>query len=94
VDGKVFFTPGHTKGSISILFGNREAIIGDVMMGGVLGGAVFGTRPNYHYFIDDRKDLHASIKKIMSWNPAKLYVGHGGPLNDNDVLNQFSKELQ
>jgi glyoxylase-like metal-dependent hydrolase (beta-lactamase superfamily II) len=93
VDGKVFFTPGHTKGSISILFGNREAIIGDVMMGGVLGGAVFGSHPNYHYFIDDRNDLHASIKKIMSWNPAKLYVGHGGPLNYNDVLNQFSKEL-
>ena len=94
VDGKVFFTPGHTKGSISILFGNREAIIGDVMMGGVLGGAVFGARPNYHYFIDDRNDLHASIKKIMSWKPSKLYVGHGGPLNYNDVLNQFSKDIQ
>ena len=94
VDGKVFFTPGHTKGSLSILFGNNEVIIGDAMMGGVLGGALFGTRPNYHYFIDDRNDLHASIKKIMSWNPSKLYVGHGGPLNYNDVLNQFSKELQ
>ncbi len=94
VDGKVFFTPGHTKGSISILFGNNEAIIGDVMMGGVLGGALFGARPNYHYFLDDRNDLHASIKKIMSWKPSKLYVGHGGPLNYNDVLDHFSKEIQ
>ena len=94
VNGKVFFTPGHTKGSISILFGNNEAIIGDAMMGGVLGGALFGTRPNYHYFIDDRNDLHASIKKIMSWKPSKLYVGHGGPLSYNDVLNQFSKDIQ
>ena len=94
VDGKVFFTPGHTKGSLSVLLGNNEAIIGDVMMGGVLGGALLGTRPNYHYFIDDRNELHASIKKITSWKPSKLYVGHGGPLNYNDVLNQFSKNIQ
>jgi glyoxylase-like metal-dependent hydrolase (beta-lactamase superfamily II) len=28
VDGKVFFTPGHTKGSLSVLV-NNEAIVGD-----------------------------------------------------------------
>jgi len=93
INGKVLFTPGHTKGSISILCENTEAIIGDVMMGGVIGGALFGTRPNYHYFIDDRNDLRASIKKIISWKPSKLYVGHGGPLNYNDVVDRFSKEL-
>lgn len=93
VDGKVFFTPGHTKGSLSVLV-NNEAIVGDVMMGGWAGGALFGTRPNYHYFIDDLNDLHASLKKIMSWKPSKLYVGHGGPLNYTDVLNQFSKDIQ
>jgi glyoxylase-like metal-dependent hydrolase (beta-lactamase superfamily II) len=31
---------------------------------------------------------------FMLRKPSKLYVGHGGPLNYNDVLNQFSKELQ
>lgn len=94
VDGKVLFTPGHTQGSISILFGNHAAIIGDALMGGVLGGALFGTRPNYHYFIDDRNDLHASLKKILGMQPATLYVGHGGPLSYNAVIDHFSKELQ
>jgi len=93
INGKVFFTPGHTKGSISVLCENSEAIIGDVMMGGVLGGALFGTRPNYHYFIDDRNDLNASLKKIFSWKPSKLYVGHGGPLSYGDVIDRFSQEL-
>ena len=93
INGKVFFTPGHTKGSISVLCENSQAIIGDVMMGGVMGGALFGTRPNYHYFIDDRNDLNASMKKIFSWKPAKLYVGHGGPLSYGDVIDRFSQEL-
>jgi glyoxylase-like metal-dependent hydrolase (beta-lactamase superfamily II) len=93
VNGKVFFTPGHTKGSLSVLCENDQAIIGDVMMGGVMGGALFGTRPYYHYFIDDLHDLHTSMKKIFSWKPSTLYVGHGGPLNYNDVVDRFSKEF-
>ncbi len=93
VNGKVFFTPGHTKGSISILFENNEAIIGDVMMGGSMGGVLFGRRPNYHYFIDDLNDLRASLKEIFSWKPSKMYVGHGGPLGYDDVVNRFSKEI-
>ena len=93
INGKVFFTPGHTKGSMSVLFENNEAIIGDMMMGGTMGGALFGTRPNYHYFIDNLDDLHASMKKIFSWKPSKLYVGHGGPLGYEDVIDHFSKEI-
>ena len=91
VNGKIFFTPGHTKGSISVLLDNNEAIIGDVMMGGVMGGVLFGKSPNYHYFIDDLSDLHTSLKKIFSWKPSRLYVGHGGPLSADDAIRRFSK---
>lgn len=91
VAGKIIFTPGHTKGSISILFDNQDAIIGDLMMGGVMGGALFGTRPNYHYFIDNLDELHASMKKIFGMKPSTLYVGHGGPLKGRDAEGYFSK---
>ncbi len=91
VAGKIIFTPGHTKGSISILFDNQDAIIGDLMMGGIMGGTFFGTRPNYHYFIDDQDELHASMKKIFGMKPSTLYVGHGGPLKGRDVVEHFSK---
>lgn len=92
VDGKILFTPGHTKGSISVVLGNNEAIVGDTMMGGWLGGAVFGTHPNYHYYIDDIQQLHASMKTILANKPSTLYVGHGGPLQFEDVAGCFSKE--
>jgi len=93
VDARIIFTPGHTKGSISILCGNNEAIIGDLMMGGWAGGAIYGSRPNYHYYIDDINDLHASIKTIVGLKPSKLYVGHGGPLSYGDVIHNFAKKI-
>lgn len=92
VEGKVIFTPGHTKGSLSVLF-KDEAIVGDVMMGGWMGGAMFGTRPNYHYFIDDLDTVHASMKKILAYKPSTLYVGHGGPLKSADVARRFSSVI-
>jgi glyoxylase-like metal-dependent hydrolase (beta-lactamase superfamily II) len=94
VDGKVVFTPGHTKGSISILCGNHEAIVGDLMMGGWAGGALFSSLANYHYYIDNVGQLHASLRKILSYKPSKLYVGHGGPLKSEDVTGRFSSVLE
>lgn len=90
VDAEVIFTPGHTKGSLSVLCTNKEAIIGDLLMGGWLGGALLGSTPNYHYYIDDLNDLHASIKRVMDCKPEKLFVGHGGPLKFQNVADRFS----
>jgi glyoxylase-like metal-dependent hydrolase (beta-lactamase superfamily II) len=93
VDGKIIFTSGHTKGSISILFGNNEMIIGDVMMGGFIGGNLFASRPAYHYFYNNLDEIKSSIKKIVNLKPSKLYVGHGGPLWLEDVNKRFSEIL-
>lgn len=93
VDAKVVFTPGHTAGSLSILCGNNEAMVGDLMMGGWVGGALFGSRPNYHYYIDDIDQVHHSIKKMMQFKPATFYVGHGGPLKFENVRERFSRIL-
>ncbi len=93
VDGKVILTPGHTKGSISVVCSNNEAVIGDLLMGGWMGGAVLGSTPNYHYYIDDLNNLHASLKKIVGFKPSQLYVGHGGPLNAEKAVKRFSAIL-
>jgi glyoxylase-like metal-dependent hydrolase (beta-lactamase superfamily II) len=93
VDGKIIFTPGHTRGSISILFGNNEAIIGDVMMGGIIGGNLFPSRPTYHYFFDDFVEIKTSIKKIIEYKPSKVYVGHGGPMSLEAVVNRFTQKI-
>ena len=90
VDGQIIFTPGHTKGSISLLLGNGEAIVGDVMMGGWWGGVLRPQHPNYHYFIDDIHDVHQSISRLLSHAPTRWYVGHGGPLALARVAGTFT----
>ena len=93
VDARVILTPGHTPGSISVLTGEGEIIVGDIMMGGHLGGALLSHRPRYHYFADDLDQVRASIKKVMDHSPRKIYVGHGGPLGPGAVLERFSREI-
>jgi glyoxylase-like metal-dependent hydrolase (beta-lactamase superfamily II) len=80
VDGKVVSTPGHTRGSISVLLGSGEAIVGDLLMGGWLGGLFRSGQPGYPYFADDLSQLRASVRKLLALGAGKFFVGHGGPL--------------
>lgn len=80
VRGRVVHTPGHTAGSVSIMLESGEAIIGDVLMGGFLGGQLLPERPRWHYFAENLGAVKSSLAKIMAQSPQKLYVGHGGPL--------------
>lgn len=91
IDGELLHTPGHTNGSISILFPNKTAIIGDVLMGGYLGGKLAPTKPDYHYFVTNPAELHQSIELLLSYDIDIFYVGHGGPLQKKDILKWYSK---
>lgn len=89
INGKIHLTQGHTKGSISIECDNKEAIIGDVMMGGFMGGEFFPYLPDYHYFADDLNEIRKSITRIIKFNAEKFYVGHGGPLTRDRIEKRF-----
>jgi hydroxyacylglutathione hydrolase len=93
VRGRILFTPGHTAGSISILLGGGQAIVGDLMMGGFLGGWLFPGRPGYHFFADDLASLRQSIKKVMEAGTTTVHVAHGGPLQRRAILDRFKKEI-
>ncbi len=75
VNGRVVMTSGHTAGSVSVLLAGGEAIVGDVLMGGVMGGTFRSRTPNLHYFAP----VHT------------LYVGHGGPLAMDAVRDQAGR---
>jgi glyoxylase-like metal-dependent hydrolase (beta-lactamase superfamily II) len=92
VQGRLVFTPGHTSGSISVIV-EDEAIVGDIMMGGYLGGIVRPHHPGYHYFADNLAGVRASIEKVLAFSLTKIHVGHGGPLRIQDVAHRFSKEI-
>ncbi len=88
VQGYVIHTPGHTPGSISIILPNGDAIVGDLMIGGI--GGVFNQRsPNHHMFANDPDAVDKSIQKIMGFSPKRFFVGHGGPLSPEDVFSTF-----
>jgi glyoxylase-like metal-dependent hydrolase (beta-lactamase superfamily II) len=92
VAARVIPTPGHTKGSISVLTADGDAVIGDLLMGGILGGKWFPAWPGMHYFADDLAQLHASIRKVVALAPKRIHVGHGGPLDPKDVARWCAKK--
>lgn len=89
INGVLHSTPGHTKGSISIEFDNHEAIIGDLLMGGFLGGQLLPHLPGYHYFADDFREIKKSIIKILEFKTDKFYVGHGGPVTRASIIKRI-----
>lgn len=85
VDGMVLYTPGHTKGSVSVLLSTGEAIVGDLLMGGWLGGMFRSGQPGYPYYADDLGQIRASVKTLLDLGATKFFVGHGGPLEAGRV---------
>jgi len=85
-DGKVIHTPGHTAGSLSVILSSGEAIVGDLIMRGI----VRFWQPNYPLFADNMFQLKESLKLILRKKPTKIYCTHGGPFNPRVVLRRFS----
>lgn len=93
VPATVLHTAGHTAGSISLILDSGDAIVGDVLMGGHMGGNFLAQKPNYQYFAEDKTQLHNSLKKLAA-QPIKSYlVGHGGPLEAKKVKNWLESVL-
>lgn len=90
---EVHHSPGHTAGSISILANKQSAIIGDLIMGGWMGGSFFPKQPDYHYFAESLPEVHQSIKKVLTWPAKQYYVGHGGPLSRESIEHRFRQIL-
>lgn len=91
VDGRVIHTPGHTAGSISVLLSSGEAIVGDLLMGGWLGGMFRSGQPSYPYYADDLGQIRASVKKLLDLGTNKFFVGHGGPLEAGRVRERLDR---
>jgi glyoxylase-like metal-dependent hydrolase (beta-lactamase superfamily II) len=84
IKGKIIHTPGHTKGSCSLLVPEEFAIIGDLLMGGFL----LKKSIRYPLFVNDKSQLIDSIRKIIQTSPKIIYTSHGGPFTASEV-NKF-----
>jgi len=79
LDGSIVWTPGHTKGSVSLFLNKpRVAIIGDLLMSkrGKLVEPMFMENPT---------QTRASVQRIVDLHPTILCPGHGNPLPPSKV---------
>ncbi len=81
VRGKVIATPGHTPGSVSVILAGGEAVVGDLLMGGLLRRRV----PRWPFFAHDRRRLERSIRLVLKQKPSLIYAAHGGPFKPEAV---------
>ncbi|MFZ1976368.1 MAG: MBL fold metallo-hydrolase [Bacteroidota bacterium] len=77
-DAKVIHTPGHTKGSISILTND-----GDLFSGDTIGLTKKGT-VDLSAYIDDMQEINKSVKFLKTLKVRRFYPGHGKPFEMKD----------
>ena len=82
---KILPMPGHTPGSLVIILGNDQALVGDMFLGGAMGGAIFSDSAEEHYYQDDFIKNHENVKKLLDQGIQRFYLGHGGPVNRRSV---------
>ena len=89
VAGRVLHTPGHTPGSVSVLLDSGEAIVGDVVMGQLMGML---HKPGPPIVAWDLERNQESVRQLAALSPRVVYVGHGGPFMDLSGLVKRYKE--
>ncbi|WP_053001268.1 MBL fold metallo-hydrolase [Kosmotoga pacifica] len=90
IEGKILHTPGHTKGSISVLLDDGSAIVGDIAMN-FLGFLGLKKRPMIAY---DYDGVFKSWEKMLDAGAKIIYPSHGEPfpaLELAEMLKQFAQ---
>lgn len=83
--GTVVHTPGHTIGSTSVILPSGDAIIGDLLSGGWLGGRVMPNRPTRHVVAEIPARVARSLALLNRLGVQRLHPGTGGVLQMTDV---------
>ncbi len=72
LDATVLHTPGHSKGSISIIMDSGELFSGDLFNGSVEGVTTL---------VDDQSTLDSSVDHLKTMEAVVCYPGHGKPFH-------------
>jgi hydroxyacylglutathione hydrolase len=78
--------PGHTRGSVVVLVGAREAITGDLMLGGAFGLPSATRDVGEHYYQHDRTLNHCNVQSLLDLGVDRFHLGHGGTVDRDAVL--------
>ena len=79
-DVRVIQMPGHTAGSLVVLVGKKDALVGDMVLGGWFGGALRPHSAGEHYYQADRQANRRNVARVLALGVERFYPGHGGPI--------------
>ena len=81
VAARAVWTPGHTRGSLSVITESGEAIVGDLVFPRFMA---FGP-PAIAFWAASREDSLASIRRVIDLKPSIIHTSHGGPYRPEAV---------
>ena len=82
IPGKIIFTPGHSRGSISVFLDSGEAFVGDAAM----SGFPLTIGPNLPVFAEDLPVLKETWTKLIDNGAKTIYPGHGKPFSIEKLI--------
>ncbi len=89
IRGQVLQMPGHTPGASAIVLEDGRAFVGDMLLGGILGGVMRAEHAGEHYFQADAQANHRNIATLLAMGVKTFYLGHGGPVTRQSVQAAF-----
>lgn len=81
IDGKILYTPGHSRDSISVILSDGSAFVGDVAMN-FLRLTGIGHRPIY---VEDIDTVYESWQRLIEQGAEVIYPSHGNPFSARNL---------
>jgi len=81
---EIIHTPGHTRGSLSIIIDKEIALVGDTLFG-IFKSSIFPP------FAEDKKAMLASWGKLLETNCTLYFPSHGRVISRQKLLKDFNK---
>ena len=81
IDGKILYTPGHLRDSISVILSDGSAFVGDVAMN-FLRLTGIGHRPIY---VEDINRVYGSWQRLIEQGAKVIYPSHGKPFSAQEL---------
>lgn len=77
ISGRIVYTPGHTRGSVSVVLDSGEAFVGDLAMNKL----PLRLNPGLPILAEDMRVVKESLRHLLELNMTTVYPGHGKPFS-------------
>ena len=87
LDGSVLATPGHTRGSISVVLRSGEAFVGDL-------ASSFPFQSTFPTYAEKPEQVLRSWKRILDFGAKTIFPSHGQPFDAEKLAKECEKRTR